>query len=277
MSVTVWWTPRPGDRRGRILLRRAGVTVALLAAGIGLLALTPGYRWEWGRIWGPGRSGWTYLVVQGLLTTLGISLAGMLLGLVLGFAGGLARLSRRPTVQQVATTYVEVVRGTPFFVQLIVAYYCVAPAVHALLLHLGVPEAVASLVQRAEVVGTVALAVFSGAYITEIVRAAIQSIDPGQTEAAFAQGLSRGQVLRLVLVPQAIPRMLPPLAGELVNLVKDSSLLSYIAVEELTKRAQGIHAATYKTFEVFLPLMALYLAITFPLSRLARRLEFRLA
>jgi polar amino acid transport system permease protein len=277
MSVTVWWTPGPRGSGRAPLLQRVAVTAALLAGGVLLLRLTPGVRWEWWRIWGPRGSGWERLVVEGLLTTAWISLAGMAAGLLLGFGGGLLRLSRRPALQQVGTVYVELVRGTPFFVQLLIAKYCVSPALHALLSRAGAPSFLVEAVQQPAVVGIAALAVFSGAYITEIVRAAIQSIDPGQSEAAFSQGMTRGQVLRLVLVPQAVRRMLPPLTGELVNLVKDSSLLSFIAVEELTKRANGIYANQHLTFEVFLPLAALYLAITFPLSRLARRLELRLA
>ncbi len=277
MSVTVWWTPSPGDSPWRLRLERAAVTLAILGAVVAFLLVAPVYRWQWRTVWGPNGPAWRGLVVEGLLTTLWVSVVGMLLGLGIGFAGGLARLSRRPAVQQVGTVYVELIRGTPFLVQLLVAYYCVAPAVAGLLLRAGAPESWVAAVQSALPVGIASLALFSGAYITEIVRAAVQSIDPGQTEAAVSQGMTRGQVLRHVLVPQALRRMVPPLAGELVSLVKDSSLLSIIAVEELRRKADTIASASYRTYEVILPLAILYLAITFPLSRLARRLEMRLA
>src|SRR5688500_2233386 len=114
MSVTVWWTPGRSDRR--VFLQRCAVTVAILGGGVAFLLLVPAYRYEWRRIWGPGGP-WT-LLLEGLLTTLWVSLVGMVLGLVIGFGGGLLRLSRRPAVQQVGTVYVELVRGTPFLVQL---------------------------------------------------------------------------------------------------------------------------------------------------------------
>jgi polar amino acid transport system permease protein len=102
-------------------------------------------------------------------------------------------------------------------------------------------------------------------------------VDPGQTEAALSQGMTRWQALRLVLLPQAFRRMLPPLTGEFVSLVKDSSLLSVVGVVEITKASRDFAAETYRTYEIFLPLAVTYLAITFPLSRLARRLELRSA
>jgi polar amino acid transport system permease protein len=207
--------------------------------------------------------------VGGFLTTLWISLLGMVLGLVFGFAGGLARLSRSPVLRQFGAVYVEVVRGTPFLVQIVVAYYCFAYGLKSLF------PALAPFMDDPIAVGVLALGVFAGAYITEIVRAAVESIDRGQSEATFAQGMSRGQVLRHVLLPQALRRMIPPLTGELVSLVKDSSLLSIIAVSELAKRASEVQASTYKTYEVLLPLALMYLAITVPLSRLARWLELR--
>lgn len=253
---------------------RLAVTVGLLGGFLALIALGTRYRWEWGRVWVEG--GYGRYILGGLLTTAWISLLGMLLALVFGFAGGLSRLSRRPALQQAGATYVEVVRGTPLLVQVLVAYYCVAPALRDALRGLGAPPALSLLFDDAVFVGVIALGVFAGAYVTEIVRAAVESVDRGQTEAALSQGMTHGQVLRLVLLPQALRRMVPPLTGELVSLVKDSSLLSIIAVSELSKRSSEVQSATYKTNEVLLPLALLYLCITFPLSRLARRLELRL-
>lgn len=255
-------------------LQRWLVTLAVVGGLLALLLLAPRTPWQWGRIWGAG--GYASLLLAGLLTTAWISLAAMVLGLLLGFAGGRARLSRSPALQQVGTLYVEVVRSTPFLVQVLVAYYCIAPALRDLLLDAGTPQAVARLLDQPALVGVLALGLFCGAYVTEIVRAAVESVERGQVEAALAQGMSHAQVLRLVLLPQAFRRMLPPLAGELVSLVKDSSILSVIAVAELSKRASEVQSATYLSFEVLLPVAVLYLGLTFPLSRLARRLEARL-
>jgi polar amino acid transport system permease protein len=258
----------------REFLVRSGVTLAMFAGFVGVVSLAV-YRWEWSRIWGPGGP-WP-LLLRGLATTAWISAVALVLGLGFGILGGLARLSRRPAVHQAGTVYVEVFRGTPFIVQLMVAYFCIAPALAGGLERIGAPAGLVDFVQSAVPVGVVALGVFAGAYVTEIFRSAVQSIDPGQTEAALSQGMSRGQVLRWILLPQALRRMVPPVTGELVSLVKDSSLLSIIGVMELRKSADVIYTSTYKTFEAFLPLALLYLAITFPLSRLARRLELRLA
>src|SRR5205814_5360986 len=112
-------------------------------------------------------------------------------------------------------------------------------------------------------VGRAPLGVFAGAYVTGIVRSAIESVDPGQMEAALSQGMSRGQALRHVILPQVLRRMLPPLTGEFVSLVKDSSLLSVVGVLEISKRAREAQTDTYRTFEVFLPLALMYLVITF--------------
>lgn len=261
--------PRPGERSVRWT-----VTLVLLGGMLLLLTLGADHRWEWGRVWVEGD--YARYLLSGLLTTLWISLLGMVLGLLFGFAGGMARLSRRPALQQVGATYVELVRGTPLLVQIFVAFYCLAPALRDGLRAAGAPGLVSGAFDDPVFVGVLTLGTFAGAYVTEIVRAAVESVDRGQTEAALSQGMTHGQVLRLVLLPQALRRMIPPLTGELVSLVKDSSLLSIIAVSELSKRASEVQAATYKTYEVFLPLAVLYLAITFPLSRLARRLEVRL-
>ena len=245
-------------------LQRGLVTALVLGGVVAFLALTgPTEGWEWYRVWGDGsRPGYRWLFVRSLGTTLLVSAGALSVAVVLGAAGGLARLSRRPWLSQLGTLYVELVRGTPLLVQIFLAVYCVGYV-------LGV--------QDANLLGVLTLGIFAGAYVTEIVRSAVESIDPGQAEAALSQGLSRGQVLRHVLLPQALRRMLPPLTGEFVSLVKDSSLLSVIGVLEITKRAQEAQSVTLRTFEIYVPLALMYLLITFPLSRLARRLELRSA
>lgn len=243
---------------------RWAVTLAVLGAVGGfLLATGPTDGWRWSRVWGDGdRVGWRDAFLAGLWVTLRASAGALVVAVVVGFAAGMARLSPRAWLSQLATVYVELVRGTPLLVQLFVGMYCVGYS-------LGIDDRL--------LVGTVTLGVFAGAYVTEVVRAAVQSVDAAQTEAALSQGMTRRQAMRHVVLPQALRRMLPPLAGEFVSLVKDSSLLSAIGVLELSKRAMEAQADTYRTYEVYLPLAALYLAITFPLSRWVRRLELRSA
>ena len=243
---------------------RWAVTLAVLGGLGAFLALTgPTDGWRFGRVWGDGdRAGWRPAFVEALGITLRASAGALVVAVVVGFAAGLARLSPRAWLSQLAAVYVELVRGTPLLVQLFLAMYCVGYS-------LGVDDRL--------LVGTVTLGGFAGAYVSEIVRAAVASVDPAQVEAALSQGLTRRQTLRHVVLPQALRRMLPPLAGEFVSLVKDSSLLSVIGVLELSKRALEAQADTYRTYEVYLPLAALYLGITFPLSRWVRRLELRSA
>lgn len=261
-------------RRPSPLTQRVAVTVLLLGGFVLFLLLAPRKPYEWGRVWGEG--GYAGVILGGFVTTAWVSVVAMVLGLCFGFAGGRAKLSRSPALQQVGTVYVEIVRGTPFLIQVIVAYYAFAPALRDMLLGLGCPAAVALLLDQAVVVGVLTLGLFCGAYVTEIVRAAVESVDRGQTEAALAQGMSHRQVLRWILLPQAFRRMVPPLTGEMVSLVKDSSILSVITVAELAQSARKAQQSTFVTFEVLLPVIVLYLCLTFPLSRLARRLELRL-
>jgi polar amino acid transport system permease protein len=234
------------------------VRALVLATLAGLFALflwRLEYRWDWARAWDyRGR------FLTGLGLTVGLSLGAMVVGMALGAVGCLLRVSRFDITRFLGLVYVELVRGTPLLVQLLITYYCVAP-------ELGY--------DNPPVIGMVALGIFTGAYVAEILRAGIESVERGQTEAAMALGLTRWQTLRLVVAPQAFRRVIPPLTGQFVSLVKDSSLLSIIAVAEVTKMAELFAASSLKVFEAYLPLAALYLAVTFPLSRLAARLERR--
>ena len=174
---------------------------------------------------------------------------------------GLAKVSRNIIAREVVTLYVELFRGTPLLVQIYIFYFCVATVVHF---------------DNPLIIGMITLAFFSGAYITEMVRAGIESIDKGQLEAAKSTGLNHWQTMRYIVFPQALRRIIPPVTGQFVSVVKDSSLLSVISVRELTKASEIINATTYKTFEAYLPLAVLYLFITYPLSYLTRRLEEKL-
>jgi polar amino acid transport system permease protein len=274
MRSTASRTSLPRDE-GR-LLARALLTAGVLGGVLAFLILAPTYYdWNWEGVWRDGD--YASLLFGGLAVTAWISAGGLVLGLLLGFAGAWARMARHWAPNQLGALYVEMVRGTPLLVQIFIAKYCVATAVYQALVGAGLDKETADVVREPALVGVLTLGVFAGAYVTEIVRAAVLSVDPGQREAALSQGMSRRQSFWLVLFPQALRRMVPPLTGEFVSLVKDSSLLSIIAVPELMKRAGEVRASTRSEFEVLLPLAVLYLAITFPLSRLARRLELRLA
>ncbi|GAB7078507.1 amino acid ABC transporter permease [Megalodesulfovibrio paquesii] len=234
------------------LLVRALLAAALL---IGLWQLLGGieYTWNW-------EVPWRYrsLYMQGMVYTVVVSLAAICLGLVVGIAAGLARVWPSLLLQEVAALYVACFRGTPLLVQIYIFYFCLAAVIH---------------LQNALVIGTVCLACFSGAYIAEMVRAGVESIDAGQWEAARSTGMRYDQAMRHVIFPQAFRRIIPPVTGQFVSLIKDSSLLSVIAVRELTKASEVVNATTYKTFEAYLPLAVLYLLLTYPLSLLAQRLE----
>ena len=170
--------------------------------------------------------------------------------------------SRFSLVEAFARIYVEVIRGTPLLVQLLVGWYVVAAA-----LHVGTEYRAA--------VGVLVLALFSGAYMAEIFRGGLDAIPKAQVDSARAIGLTRWQSFRLVILPQAVRIVLPAVAGQLVSLIKDSSLLSVLSIGEFTFAARNVNSATYSTLESYLPLAVGYLALTLPLSALSRWLERR--
>nr|WP_189661978.1 amino acid ABC transporter permease [Pseudomonas urmiensis] len=207
------------------------------------------------RHWAAGPLAW------GLWTTLWLSVVSGALGLVIGLIAGLCRLSNNPTLRDLSTVYVELVRGTPLLVQIFIFYFFIGTVLNL----------------SREFAGVAALALFTGAYVAEIVRAGVQSIAKGQNEAARSLGLNAGQSMRHVILPQAFKRVLPPLAGQFISLVKDTSLVSVIAITELTKSGREAITTSFSTFEIWFCVAGLYLLINLPLSHLASRLERRLA
>ena len=207
------------------------------------------------RHWAAGPLAW------GLWTTLWISVASGAFGLVIGLITGLCRLSRNPTLRDLSMVYVELVRGTPLLVQIFIFYFFIGTVLNL----------------SREFAGVAALALFTGAYVAEIVRAGVQSIARGQDEAARSLGLNAMQSMRHVILPQAFKRVLPPLAGQFISLVKDTSLVSVIAITELTKSGREAITTSFSTFEIWFCVAALYLVINLPLSQIANRLERRLA
>jgi polar amino acid transport system permease protein len=163
-------------------------------------------------------------------------------------------------VRYLATLYVELIRGTPLLVQILIFFYVVADAFH---------------VSSRYLVGVLTLSIFSGAYISEIFRAGIESVAKSQLEAARSVGFTQAQTYRYVIFPQALRQALPPLAGQFASLIKDSSLLSIIAINEFTLNAQEVNSYTFSTLESYLPLALGYLALTVPISLWTRWLEAR--
>ena len=209
------------------------------------------------------------IMLLGIWITLKVSLFSILFGIIIGIIGGLARISDNPAAKWLSITYVELIRGSPLLVQIFIWYFVVGTMVNQLLMAYGMKE-IPSLWY-----GVASLACFTGAYVTEIVRSGIQSIGRGQTEAARSLGMSYAQAMRYIIMPQAMRRILPPLAGQFISLIKDSSLLGIIAVRELTKATREVITTQLNPFEMFFLCAALYLVMTFSLSMFVQYLERR--
>jgi polar amino acid transport system permease protein len=215
--------------------------------------------------WKPG------LLIIGLWITLKVSVIATILGVIIGIIGGLTRISSNPALKWTTIIYVEIIRGSPLMVQILIWYFVLGTVINDLLAAYGLGQLPAFWY------GVASLACFAGAYVTEIVRAGIQSIHRGQTEAARSLGMSYAQSMLHIILPQALRRILPPLAGQFISLIKDSSLLGIIAIRELTKAAREAVTASLQPFEVYLLAAVLYLVLTFTLSMLVQRLEKRMA
>jgi polar amino acid transport system permease protein len=215
--------------------------------------------------WKPG------LLIVGLWLTLRISVIATIGGIIIGIIGGLTRISSNPALKWLTMVYVELIRGSPLMVQILIWYFVLGTVINDMLAAYGIGRLPAFWY------GAASLACFAGAYVTEIVRAGIQSIHRGQTEAARSLGMSYAQSMRYIILPQALRRILPPLAGQFISLIKDSSLLGIIAIRDLTKAAREIVSASLQPFEVYLLLGVLYLILTFSLSMLLQRMEKRMA
>ncbi|WP_075757361.1 amino acid ABC transporter permease [Sporomusa sphaeroides] len=201
------------------------------------------------------------LLLMGAGVTVQITALSVGFGLLIGMFVGIARLSTLWPVKMLAAIYVDFIRGTPLLVQIFLIYF-------ALPLMVG---------QRIDpfIAAITACSVNSGAYVAEIFRSGIQSIDKGQTEAGRSLGMTWAQTMRYIILPQAFKRIIPPLGNEFIAMLKDSSLVSVIGFEELTRRGQLIIARTYGSFEIWLTVAFIYLIMTFTISRLVDYLERR--
>jgi His/Glu/Gln/Arg/opine family amino acid ABC transporter permease subunit len=198
-------------------------------------------------------------ILWGASHTLEISLLGFALALLIAYAVGIARARRLPKWLSVPLgAYVEIFRGTPLLVQLFIIYY-------------GLPQA--GIVMNSWTAGAIGLGLNSGAYMSEVVRASIMTVDTGQVEAAEALGYRRWQSLRHIVLPQATRMAIPPLTNSLASLLKESSLVSIIAITELTRVGNIIYSRTMRPFEIYLFIAVLYLIMTSVVTFISRRLE----
>ena len=213
--------------------------------------------------WKPG------LLIVGLWITLKLSLVATIIGILIGVIGGIFRISANPALKWSIIVYVELIRGSPLLVQILIWYFVLGTVINDLLAAYGLGRI------PAYWYGVASLACFAGAYVTEIVRAGIQSIHRGQTEAARSSGMSYAQSMWYIILPQALRRILPPLAGQFISLIKDSSLLGIIAIRELTKATREAVTASLQPFELYMLCAVLYLVLTFGLSMFVQYLERR--
>ncbi|MGO1344205.1 MULTISPECIES: amino acid ABC transporter permease [Chromohalobacter] len=198
-------------------------------------------------------------LLTGIPWTLLISFGGLAIGFLIGIIFGLLRISPLRLLRWPATVYIEIFRGTPVLVQVLFIFY-------------GLPQLLGGPI-NAVVAGIAAIALNAGAYISEIVRGGVQSIEKGQREAGLSLGLSRTDTFRYIIWPQALRRMIPALGNQGIVSIKDTSLFSVIGVGELVRQGQVYIATTFTALEVYLMVALLYLAITLSLSFALRLLE----
>ena len=254
------------------------------------------YKWNWQSIpqflfrfdreemkWIPN------VLMSGLFTTIRLSLWSTVFATLLGTVAGLCRVSESLFNRLLGGAYVQLVRNMPPLVLVFIFYFFIGEQV---MNALGVDRFIRSLSDESLTVlaylfappqqlpafltALLALTIFEGAYITEIVRAGIESVGRNQWEAAYALGLSRWQQMRYIILPQAFRRILPPLSGQFVSTIKDSAIVSVISIQELTFQGMELMAATYYTFEIWISITLLYLLLTLSLSFGVNRLEIHL-
>ena len=206
----------------------------------------------------PVWAGWP-LLLRGALETVEVTAVSLLLGCVLGLLVGIGRLNpERRVVYGLCSAYLAVIRGTPLLVQLFILFF-------------GLPQF--GILLPAFFCGVLGMGIYSGAYVSEIVRGAIQSVDRGQTEAARSIGLSSSQAMRAVILPQAFVRMIPPLGNEFIALIKNSALVSLLTIHDLMHEGQKIISVSYRSLEVYLAIAVVYFVLTGLTSLALRRLE----
>ena len=216
------------------------------------------YAWDFSFLWA-----YRWLILTGLGVTIAYTVGTIVLGLVIGLVTGLLRLSRNPMITAPLVAYVEIFRCTPLLVQIVWFYYAL-PVV----LGIDIP---------AHVAAVLVLSLYTGAFYAEIIRGGVNSIERGQWDAARAIGMRRRQVMRHVILPQAVKRMIPPFMNQSIIQLKNTSLVSTIAVADLLYQGTIITAATYRPLEVYTMVAIIYFLVLFPLTLAAQQVERRLA
>lgn len=235
------------------LKKAVNLTISLLIL-LGIFIFSLGdYKMRWSSLAPYGNR-----LLNGYKMTLIITFFSMVISMLLGLIVAFLNNSKILIVHYLSKAYVEIIRGTPFLVQIIFFFYIITPAIG---------------LSNRYFIGVSILAIFSSAYVSEIIRAGIESIGESQHEASRSVGFTTLQKYRYVILPQVITRILPSLTGQLSSLVKDSSLLSVIAVSEFTLNIQEINAINFRTYENYIVLAIGYLLITFPISLISKRLE----
>ena len=212
------------------------------------------------------------IAAHGIGMTLYVTLLAILLGIVIGLIMALARLSSNLILKVIANVYIEVVRGTPLFVQILILAY-------------GVPYLVSQVSggsmrfnwEPIVIVGVLACGMNSGAYLAEIIRSGIQAVSQGQIEASRSLGLTGTQTMRYVVLPQAFRIILPAMGNEFVTLIKETSILSYIGIVEITREGMLWAARDFKSFPAYIGVAVVYMCLTIPLSRLVTYMEKRMS
>ena len=254
----------PWHRSQWFELLQFAVVIGLMLWFIVHGAQSMGYAWKWDKvprylyrmvdgelIWGP--------LTKGLFVTLEIAWKAGLLALVVGLVTAVLRLSSSVVGRAIAWVYIELIRNTPILVQMLITYFIIAAL-------LGIPRLWA---------GILCVALYEGAFAAEIMRGAIIAVRRGQREAGQSLGFGGFSLYRDIILPQAVPLMLPPLGGVLVNLVKHSAIVSVIAIFDLTTQARNVVSDTFMAFEIWLTTAAIYLVITVSLSFFVLWLERR--
>lgn len=245
---------------------RGMLTAGLIVWFVTISGAGLGYNWQWYRV---PRYLYTFSeghflagpLLEGLVVTLKVSAVSLALSSLLGLITAVCRLSGSFAARAVARAYLEAIRNTPLLVQLFFIYFVFSPMV-------GLSRFASAVL---------ALSLFEGAYASEIIRAGILAIPQGQWEAAKSIGLGRYRAYRHVVLPQALRHMAPPLVSQAVSLIKDSALVSTIAIYDLTMKGQEIIAETYLVFELWFVIAAIYLVLTLSLSLAAQAMQKRLA
>ncbi|MEX1048868.1 MAG: amino acid ABC transporter permease [Akkermansiaceae bacterium] len=213
------------------------------------------YHWNWAGIWEQRE-----LLLRGWFLTIVISIGALFGTIVFGLLLAIGQEAKEPVLRSVCRSYVELIRGTPLLTQLLLGYYVIAAAFH---------------IDNKILAGILLLTSFEAAYMAEILRGGVASIERAQWDASRALGFDQKQTWRFVILPQALRRVLPGMTGQCASLVKDSSLLSVLGIAEFAKQTDVAVSTASSPLEGYLPMALGYLALTLPLSWLARRLEMK--